>query len=158
MLSALRHASATISGHHQAVLIESHSTFSVMLIGSLVKMAYMYSSWCWRRRLPDVEGNCKYSYTESAVADSRQGVILRFRTRDRVLKLKLPRWHTETGMLSCRTVQPPTLISDFTVSESSGRGIVFGDWVFGTWVPRERFFIISPFRFPFVCDITDFGC
>lgn len=37
MLSTLRHASTTISGHHQAVLIQSLSTSSATLIGSLVK-------------------------------------------------------------------------------------------------------------------------
>lgn len=118
----------------------------------------MASSWCWRRRPPDVEGNCKYSYAEWAVVDSHQGVILKFRTGDWVLKLELITWHTGTGMLSCRTVQPPTLISDFTISESimiiSGTGIVFGDWEFGIWVPRERFFIISVFRFLVICDIN----
>jgi hypothetical protein len=48
--STLRHASATISGHHQAVLIQFLSTFSAMLIGSLVKRA-------WHVLLVGVEGD-----------------------------------------------------------------------------------------------------
>jgi hypothetical protein len=104
-----------------------------------------------------VEGNCKYSHVASAVVNSRQGVILKFRTGDWVLKLELPRRHIGTEILSCRTVPPPPLISDFTISESitviSWTRKVLGDRVFGICVPRERFLILSLFRFPFVCNI-----